>query len=441
MSELLQHPDRGLFERELHAEHIDEIGFLLLQRQRFLRDPSVGWQRAGDLDQRILAHLYAMRELGLPAFASARRALGDADEYRALAAIFLVAAIGLEMPELAAIQGLAAAEPDRLPLWAHALSLAPGPDLSAALSPVLDGERLDARIAAIHVLGIRREGRASQLEALLQHDAPEVRGAAALALARRGYREAAGAMEVLLADDPAANAEHLVLPLLLLGSLRAVDLCRRVCAGEHPSFAGLPQLLAMGGDVSAAPLLQGAVPGASAEEMVRALGILGAASAVPTLIDRLASESPAVQREASLALERICRSGMKEKTTVPVEIDEEDLEPGSSDPSAAGSSPAPAREREVERVSTSRVEWERWWNKNRADFDGKRRYRGGKLLDAAICIDEVAAADTPLEDRRRAAQELAIHYRQHLPFEPDALSGVQRAAIAGWRSWWSAQNR
>lgn len=438
MSELLQHPDRGLFERELHAEHIDETGFLLVQRQRYLPNPAVGWQRAGDLDQRVLAHLYAMRELGRPAFESARRALGDADEYRALAAIFLVAAIGLEMPELAAVQGLAAAEPDRLPLWTHALSLAPGPDLGAALAPVLDGERLDARVAAITILGIRRQGRLNQLEALLQHDAPEVRGAAALALARRGYREAARAMEVLLADDPAANAEHLVLPLLLLGSTRAVDHCRRACAGEHPSFSGLPLLLAMGGDVSTAPLLQGAVPGASAEEMVRALGILGAASAVPALIDRLASNSPAVQLEASLALERICRSGMKEKTTVPVAIDEEDLEPGSPGPSA-GALPAPTRE--VERVSTSRVEWERWWNKNRVDFDGKRRYRGGKPLDAGICIDEVAAADAPLEDRRRAAQELAIHFRQHLPFEPDALIGVQRAAIAGWRSWLSAQSR
>jgi hypothetical protein len=193
--------------------------------------------------------------------------------------------------------------------------------------------------------------------------------------------------------------------------------------------------------VSDAPLLQGAVPGASAEELVRALGILGAASAVPALIDRLASKSPAIQLEASLALERICRSGMKEKTTVPVEIDEEDLEPGSSDPSAAGSAPAPAREREVERVSQNRIEWERWWNKNRVDFDGNRRYRGGEPLDPRGCIDEVAAADTPLEDRRRAARELAIHYRQHLPFEPDGLVARQRAAIAGWRAWWSAQGR
>jgi uncharacterized protein (TIGR02270 family) len=429
MSDLLHHPDRGLFEQDLHGEHIDEVGFLLLQRRRYLANPTIGWQRAGDLDQRIGAHLDAMRQWGGSAFESARRALGDGDEYRALAAIFLVAGIGADMPDLGAVQGLAAAEADRLPLWTYALSLAPGPDLGAALAPVLDNERLDARVAAVEILGIRREGRVSQLEALLQHDLPALRGAAALALARRGYREAAGAMEVQLADDPATNAEHLVLPLLLLGSSKAVDHCRRACAGEHPFFSGLPLLLAIGGEVSDAPLLQGAVPGATAEELARALGILGAASAVPALIDRLASKSPAVQIEAALALERICRSGLREKTMVPVEIDED--EPG----------PSQAREREEERVSTSRVEWERWWKKKRADFSGDRRYRGGKPLTPPVCIDEIAAADTPLEDRQRAARELAIHWRQYVPFEADGLFGRQRAAIAGWRAWWSTQGR
>lgn len=430
MSDLLHHPDRGLFEQDLHGEHIDEVGFLLLQRRRYLRNPAIGWQRAGDLDLRIAAHLDAMRQWGGSAFASARGALGDGDEYRALAAIFLVAGIGADMPDLGAVQGLAAADADRLPLWTYALSLAPGPDLGAALAPVLEHERLDARLAAVEILGIRREGRVSQLEALLQHDEPALRGAAALALARRGYREAAGAMEVQLADDPATNAEHLVLPLILLGSSRAADHCRRACAGEHPFFPGLPLLMAMGGEVSDAPLLQGAVPGATAEELVRALGILGAASAVPALIERLASKSPAVPIEAALALERICRSGLREKVMVPVEIDEDDLEPA-----------APAQEREVERVSTSRVEWERWWNKNRADFSGDRRYRGGEPLTPPMCIDEIAAADTPLEDRRRAAQELAIHWRQHVPFEPDGLYERQRSAIAGWRAWWSTQAR
>jgi HEAT repeat protein len=432
MNDLLKHPQRALFEQELHAEHIDEIGFLLLQRQRYLADPAVGWRRAGDVDLRILAHLGAMREWDRPAFETSRRALGDADEYRAIAAIFLVASLGIEMPDLAAVQALAGEEPDRLPLWVQALPLAVGPDLGDTLGALLDGERLDVAIAAVEILGLRREGRVSRLEAMLQHDEPEMRGAAARALARRGYREAAGAMEVLLADDPATNAAHMVLPLLLLGSTRAANHCRRACAGDQPAFPGLPRLMALGGAASDAPLLQGTIAGASPEEMVQALAILGAPSAAPVLIDRLASKSPSIQLEAALALERIFRSGLREKTMVPVEVDEEDLELSPARP--------PAREIEVERVSTSRIEWERWWNKHRVDYDGARRYRNGAPFDAAACIDEIAAAQTPLEDRQRAAQELAIHFRQHFPFEPDGMTDGQQAAIASWRAWLKTQS-
>jgi hypothetical protein len=80
--------------------------------------------------------------------------------------------------------------------------------------------------------------------------------------------------------------------------------------------------------------------------------------------------------------------------------------------------------------------WTQWWDGHEPRFSGSRRFRRGKPLSLGICVEELADPNGPFEVRERAAQELRIHSKQAIGFEPDWPIRRQRAAIDRWQQWW-----
>jgi uncharacterized protein (TIGR02270 family) len=413
---LVHHPGVGSFARGFFEVHLVEIDFLLDHRRAYFDAPSLAWTSAEGVEARLTAHVEAMGAWGRAGLDFARAALADEDS--GPPAALIVAAQGSDEDIAAACSSLEGAGSKAIPRFMHALSIARGRPLSAHLAPMLESPSPELRAIAAEILGLRREGPADRIEALLVDASLAVRATAARALARLGHKHAAPVMEALLEEDPGSNAGAFAVPLIELGSARAPDLLRRLLGAAIEPEPPVLFALAIAGEAADARLLQ--AHGVSPADTARALGLLGAPSAVPWLLGALAGDDPALRAEASLALARITGAGLTEEAEVDV--------PGEED---AGIPPA---KRRIERPSSSHADWERWWAEGQRRFRIDARYRAGRPLDAIACLDEIESPGAPIADRRRAAIELAWRSPVCVPFEADGPVAEQRSAVLRWRA-------
>ncbi len=407
---LFQHPGYAGFAKGFFERHLDELDFLFDQRQVFFQDPLVPWPSVERLDARIRAHAAALAAWGEPALTFARTHLEAPDT--ALPAAFTLAHAGTEDDAKVAVAALTTAPAALVPRLALGLSMARGPDLSASLEPLGTSESAPVRAAVATILGRRRRGRTSVLELLL-HDADlTVQLAAARALARLGARDMAPALERKAAEAP-PEQDGFLWPLVELGSRAVQGLCRQAfSAGKAPS-PDTALALAMTGDPSDAALLRALSP---APRAAHALGLLGAVTAVPWLLQMLAPGDEPLQAAAGAALARFTGAPLVETADLPA-------------PDTDTEEPPRTPALRVQRPSTSRVAWERWWHTHRARFDERTRYRAGAHLEARAPIDELAAPFTPFAERRRAAAEVRHLTRAAFPFDPDGWITEQRQAL------------
>jgi HEAT repeat protein len=255
---------------------------------------------------------------------------------------------------------------------------------------------------------------------LLNDASLEVRGAAVMALARLDYRPAVTAIENLLQYVPVSEWEPLTFAAMCLGSPRALKHCRQACqaGGELP--LSFPQILAMAGEERDLPILQKLCAQPKlASRAIAAVGILGVPSSVPFLIEHLSSDALEVRLAAGTALNLITGANLYVTARALEEGADKD-EPG----------------RMVRLPQTDATTWMDWWDGHQPRFSGSRRFRRGKPLSLGICVEELADPNSPFDVRERAAQELRIHSKQAIGFEPDWPIRRQRAAIDRWRDWW-----
>ncbi|MFL5344934.1 MAG: HEAT repeat domain-containing protein [Hyalangium sp.] len=382
------------------------------------------WPKLGDLEQRIDAHVDAMRAGGTVALELAREAMAGGDDAQAMAGLHVVASFqeaeGTDgLGEL--LHALEEAASDLLHIWEEVLVLSEHPRVAERTAPLLASPRPEVRALAARILGRRHEGKAERLLPLLDDASAEVRSAAVMALARLDYRPAVTAIENLLQYVPVSEWEPLTFAALCLGSPRALRHCRQACqaGGDIPS--GFPRLLAMAGEERDLPLLQKLCSHPKlAPRAIAALGILGVPSSVPFLIEQLASDALEVRLAAGTALNLLTGANLSVTARVREEGDEPD-EPG----------------REVRFPNTDATVWTDWWDGHAPRFSGSRRFRRGKPLSLGLCVEELADPHSPFEIRERAAQELRIHSGQAIGFEPDWPIRRQRAAVDRWQEWWT----
>ena len=410
---LFRHPGYPLFAQSFHERHLEELDFLFDQRAVFFADPLLAWPSVERLDARIQAHAGALAAWGESARSFLPAQLEGADT--ALPAAFVLASLGPEDAAKVAVSALDTAPPELLPRITLALSLARGPDLGPALGPLATSASAGVRAAVATIMGSRRRGPTSLLERLLHDPDLDVQIAAARAFAGMGAREMVSAVERRAAEAP-PDTTGFLLPLVELSSRTVAIACRKaLSAGQPPSKEAITAL-AIVGDATDVPLLRASDPGPGA---ALALGVLGSATAVPWLLSLLGSGDEPLQVAAGAALARITGAGLVETATVPEPTNEEAARPSA---------------RRVERPSTSRATWERWWHTHRARFDERTRYRGGAPFSPRAAAQELAAPLTPFAERRRAAAEIRHHTRTTTPFDPDGWIAEQRAAIRDWQS-------
>ncbi|HYO55824.1 HEAT repeat domain-containing protein [Archangium sp.] len=427
---LLEHPSAPEFLREFQEEHLSELAFLLAQRRRYLHDPEVEWPDVESLETRIFRHVEALRTGGDIGLTCARETFASEapDELTAGAyALVHVTSGGDGIAEVMA--RMAEADTVLLPCFTEALMLARHPQLSERLGTLLTALRPEVRAAAARILGHRRDGGAGPLLPLLDDSVPEVRAAAALAVADLGHRLALPVLERKLTQVSAGEVGVWALAALRLGSSRALHACRQVGHASGTLSPGLPWLLGLAGDAQDFGLLRQLC--ARPELMVgvlEALGILGVPAAVPLLLEHLSHEKTEVKEAAAKALALMTGAGLLEK----VQVRDEDASDDEASEDAW---------HEVTRPSTDAVAWRAWWAEHRSLLEGKSRLRLGRPYSLDLCIEELAHSRSLFDARARAALELGIRSGQTVGFQPDWPIRRQRQAIEQWRQWWAERTR
>jgi len=209
------------------------------------------------------------------------------------------------------------------------------------------------------------------------------------------------ALEALLVIDPAAARQH----------------CRTRLQGGADAAAA--RCLAMlGHHEDAALLAQLAAETLADARLIDAVGIVGALSNVPLLLDLLESPHDDVKAAAGRSLALLSGAAL-------VEI---------VDPAAAGDDNDALP---VERPTTSASEWRQWWAQRQVQLAGTARWRLGRPFSLESCIQEMLAPTTDAGDRERAHAELLALSRQTLPYSSSWFVVRQETAIHAWQEWWS----
>lgn len=434
-------PDQSLTQH-LASIHLEELSFLLADFQIDIQGLTHPWPEAFETEDRLDAHLDGLEFCGPLGFDHAVEGLASSDDDTISASAFALASIAaFETGLQALIKAFTAAKDEQLSAYVTALRYGRHPRLADALLPLLDHERPIIRAATAEILGYRREGDAKRLWPLLRHADEIVSGTAVIALVRLGDRSALLALEQAVLDIKPAPQPDWLLPLLLLGSRRALQELTQSCSQSGTATPASLTFLAMAGGREASVILTRAIqyPDMKAHAYA-ALGIFGDINGVPHLLDSLKSGENADRLAAAEALQLITGAGLTETVTLE-EPDEPDLtaEDITGEPkSAPAEAPPPPHTREVQRVCTQLEPWQRWWQEHSKCFNTAPRWRHGMTFTLGLCIDDLAGPNSTAQTRQHAHIELLIRSGQSIPFESDGFIAKQLQSINAWRAWWQS---
>jgi len=442
--------NKAQFYTELYNEHLMEAGILIASIQSYFFDAEISWLDVRQLMLRVDAHVGAI-ELGQNvACHCAIEYLTSHDEDELLGAAYALATINPNDEKgLDAVLDAYAKEQDeaRLGHFITAFKHGQHPRLGEKLQVFLSHDRALIRAATIEILGYRREGDPRRAWPLLHEKNPLVQRAAILALARFGYRGALPAAEQIVLDAGDTINEDYLLVLLMLGSKRALDVCRRACQSSEMVTPKLLLYLAIAGTYQDFNIVLSAKQYSHViDGVIQALGLFGLVPAVSHLLAALKLDRDDLRAEAGVALEMITGAGLRETQQVPEKEPEEtkisDILGGTTEDDEAQAEETPKaapRMIDTERPCAVYDIWNEWWQNNAARFDPKIRWRKGQPFDLGACITEIAAPNSHYHDRERAYLELVIRSGQHIGFEPDWFIPRQLKSIHDWQCWWDAR--
>lgn len=260
-----------------------------------------------------------------------------------------------------------------------------------------------------------------KIQAFLNNKDPKIVTATLRALGRLRIRQLLEDAERLSDNEIIEVRKEAVKTGLLLGSRKALDVCRRMavsCIEGADQFIEYLGLMGMTDDVNI--FMDALKNPILVRNAVKALGLFGNISTIELLIQcasepklsRLAGESFSIITGVNLEKEKLISEKLQEpKTSSSPEEDEEEFE---TDPDE--DLPLPDHEK-----------LNAWWRVNSAKFNKRVRYRNGQPYSNEVLIDIMKNDILPY--RHYAAFELALINPAYSYLETQAFSIRQRCAM------------
>jgi uncharacterized protein (TIGR02270 family) len=285
------------------AEHLEEHGFLCLQRRRLLFSTEFPLRRLPQHDERIAAHWEGLAAGGADSVRLALDTLEGGEPW----AVATAARVWVESgrPASEAVRArLAAVSPEHAPAWREALRGCPAEVVREALpARVVGSLPPDALGVAVDALGWHAalpEGLAAEAA---RHAAPAVRASVARALPHADLAEAGRMLNPLLDDPVPEVARRALWGAALLGRAAALERARRAARGAAPDPFAVRVLGLFGEPEDHARLAEAAATDSGRPAAFWAFADLGTAEAVEALVRLLALPDKELARTAAEALE------------------------------------------------------------------------------------------------------------------------------------------
>lgn len=418
-----------VFERGLHAEHLEEVSFLYERRLGHLKNPAMAWSGLAEIEDRIEAHLDALvvgGELALEVCRE-RAAQGDFGELFAAVSVFC--------------------RSQRPPLLAEMLRTFDSKDRpkTAAMADALKYELPIEWAVFVEQAMATRDARLLPLLATVSGYRRLAAGAALHARLRSAIEPAVEAIDALGRMQTLESAE--MLTRWLRHPRKEVEVASAVALlrlGQSPPLrdgaasGGCTGLALGGGQAAVASLIETIEHGQATPDGLLALGLLGDPSALRSLHQCLDVE--ALAEPAALALSWISGADLAQEVFVPEEVNEDELFPLELAAWRAHKMP-PTRSdgkpfgENVRKLCVDSQAWRQWFVKNASRFEPRMRYRCGQPITPAALVDNLAQPHSHPRLREMAAHELVVRYRCDVPFEVDMPVDRQWVAIDAMRQW------
>jgi hypothetical protein len=377
------------FTLALCREHLEQAGFLYTHCSRILSG-TAAWTSALGFEQQLWAHLDALAIEGAPALECCLQTLDRAPAGEWYIAARLCCLNGRMDPLAAALEQATDPSDKRALALCDALTDAacadPGPI-------VVFLESYQAKSWLIAKVGIG--ARLKEAWPLVAHRRPATAESLALVLrlaGRIGPPDAVDLLQQSLGHDDPGVVEEAALALLRHG--RRTDVLGHFRTHQKPVLAAV-----LAADTDGAEhehLLTLARKGPLERDLLIGLGLMGAADALPVLVDALDHEP--TTHWAAVALELITGAGIAEPVV-------------------------------------DRAGWRQWLQDNRQCFAAGTLYRNGLRRGPQQLIETMASTRLAPFVRQLAAEELAIGYQKDFAFEIERPATFQKTAIAQYRQW------
>ncbi len=409
----------------LYREHLEEATFLYEQCLNLRRARGSSWLKLGDFEQRLEAHIDALRLGGQMAlnlcFESAQS--GDGAE------LFATVALICHHQSLTLLGSIVNELASRSPAHQTALRDAlawqlPEAWVERCVQAVQAGQPASRSMFA-EVLACRRADCPSGAKALLESAQGRDLHAALWAIGRwRRPQDQCLVRRFYAVDDLAVCASALHAGLRLQDAEAGAMVDRH----EAPSLA-LGLAASRGAVVTLGRRLSEAT---SARESALALGLLGELSAVRPLLAMLSDEE--VGGDAAQALHIITGAPLFERVFVAETMAQDEMfEQEWTHFSATGEAPSRVDGRHFGenalRLTRDPAVWERWLRTHASRFSAGPRYRLGRLCSPAVIALALTSDDIAAPLRGHFLEELVIRYDIDLEIEPVQFVAEQRRRL------------
>jgi uncharacterized protein (TIGR02270 family) len=421
------------FATEIYHEHLEEASFLYEQRINLFDDPEVTWEDISDFEGRFEPHIDGLvlgEDLALR-ICKQQAAEGDFGELHAAVRVFC----RQDRKELVigVLEDLDPKDAESMRAFSDALKYEFPEDWRDDFFQMLPEDDLKNIPVLADLFGSRRIKAGAALLKILGDIPADLLPRVIWTLGRLGEQGARAPLFKYLQHEDESVCSATALALLRLGEKQTMQNCLQ----EVPvkSWAFIP--LGLGGSRSAVNvLLEQANAGNAEGDFLTALGLLGDILAVDTLLTHLANEDLA--ESAALALNLITGAELYEEVFIPEEIHEDELFEEELEKLKRGESLYPPGEEPgatITRLTQKPEDWQKWWAKNRSNFNPGIRYRNGKPYSPACLLESLESEKSPRRVRQLAYEELVIRYGIDFPFETDMFVAQQKQVIAKYAEW------
>ncbi|MEO6525089.1 MAG: beta-ketoacyl synthase N-terminal-like domain-containing protein [Gemmatimonadaceae bacterium] len=414
------------FREALHAEHLEEAGFLCEQRHSLLDDAELSWIEIGAFERRMLRHTDALALEGASASAALNAGLQADDAGEAYAAALAMLCMNDDESSARVVERLGTGSEQVIGAVIEAIVATPREAIALVRRLLLESSAPAARTAACRLAGFRRLP--LELDDLPLAEAVVESEVMLWALGRTSARDAQGVLSDALRDSAPALRRTASIALLRLG---VYDSVIKTAMRVAEPWADMALGLAGGPDATSLLLERYAGERRTADTAI-ALGLLGDIRAVGPLIASLV-EQP-VAADAAIALELITGAGLYEEVFVPDDDEAERIDDERQDEIDASGKVALVAQTGVSRrqLAITPELWFAWWKANHGRFASRIRFRNGQPYSPARLLASLRSEKSPRVVRALAYEELVIRYHADVEFETEMFVAEQERALSAY---------